>query len=190
MNVLRSLVFATRTEEIAGEINHGRLSGYLLKPVNFMLYTFSRDLAEKSINLVSSIIEVFGLILIFHVDLKYPHDWHTWVLFLVMALRRSHLAVFYFELHDRMLGVLDFGSLGAAISFGAVFGIHRWRLLPIGRAAADGAENYQQLPFPLPGFFPTSDISWKARFASNYQWVFNTAILDFGDLRDSTGRMG
>jgi ABC-type uncharacterized transport system permease subunit len=73
MNILRSLVFATRTEEISGEINHGRLSGYLLKPVNFMLYTFFRDLAEKSINLVSSIIEVAGLILLFHVDLKYPH---------------------------------------------------------------------------------------------------------------------
>src|ERR1700730_138455 len=82
MNILRSLVFATRTEEIAGEINHGRLSGYLLKPVNFMLYTLFRDLSEKSINLVSSIIEVFGLILLFHVDLIYPHDPQTWLLFL------------------------------------------------------------------------------------------------------------
>src|SRR5262245_753090 len=61
MNILRSLVFATRTEEIASEINHGRLSSYLLKPVNFMLYTLSRDLSEKSINLLSAIVEVFLL---------------------------------------------------------------------------------------------------------------------------------
>jgi len=85
MNVLKSLVFATRTEEIAGEINHGRLSGYLLKPVNFMLYTFSRDLAEKSINLVSSIIEVFGLLWIFHVQLQFPHSLSTWLVFLMSS---------------------------------------------------------------------------------------------------------
>jgi len=83
MNVLRSLVFATRTEEISGEINHGRLSAYLLKPVNFMLYTLFRDLSEKSINIVSSFIEVFGLVLIFHVDLKCPHDLQTWLLFFI-----------------------------------------------------------------------------------------------------------
>lgn len=91
MNVLRSLVFATRTEEIAGEINHGRLSGYLLKPVNFMLYTLSRDLSEKTINLVSSFVEVLGLILIFHVDLKFPHDIQTWMLFLAACVGATWL---------------------------------------------------------------------------------------------------
>jgi len=82
MNVLRSIVFTTRTEEIASEINHGRLSSYLLKPVNFLLYTLFRDLSEKSINLVSSIMEVIGLILIFKIKLQWPQDVHTWLLFL------------------------------------------------------------------------------------------------------------
>ena len=83
MNILRSLVFAGRTYEIAGEINHGRLSGYLLKPVNFILYTFFRYLAEKSINLVSSIIEVICLCLVLHVRIRWPHAGQTGVLFLV-----------------------------------------------------------------------------------------------------------
>src|ERR1017187_6810613 len=82
MNILRSLVFATRTEEITGEINHGRLSGYLLKPINFMLYTFSRDLSEKSINLVSAIIEVSGLIYLFDVHIMWPREIQTWLLFM------------------------------------------------------------------------------------------------------------
>src|SRR5262245_50194003 len=85
MNVLRSLVFATRTEEIASEINHGRLSAYLLKPVNFMLYTLFRDLSEKSINLVSSVIEVFGLMFIFGVKIQWPHSALTWLCFLLSA---------------------------------------------------------------------------------------------------------
>src|SRR6266436_3151970 len=82
MNVLRSVVFATRTEEIAAEINHGRLSAYLLKPVNFMFYTLSRDLSEKSINFVSSIIEVMGLIFIFGVKIQWPQNFASWLLFI------------------------------------------------------------------------------------------------------------
>ena len=86
MNVLRSIVFATRTEEIASEINHGRLSAYLLKPVNFMFYTLFRDLSEKSINFVSSIIEVLGLVLIFGVHIHWPQNIQSWLLFLVATL--------------------------------------------------------------------------------------------------------
>jgi len=86
MNVLRSLVFATRTEEIASEINHGRLSAYLLKPVNFMFYTLFRDLSEKSINFVSAIIEVFGLMLIFGVHIHWPQDVLSWALFVLSTL--------------------------------------------------------------------------------------------------------
>ena len=91
MNVIRSIVFATRTEEIAYEINHGRLSAYLLKPVNFMFYTLFRDLSEKSINLVSAFIEVLGLILIFHVNVHWPPNFQTWVLFLIAIVAATWL---------------------------------------------------------------------------------------------------
>jgi len=73
MNILRSFVFAGRTDEIAWEINKGLLSGYLLKPVNFVAYTFSRDLSEKSINLVSAIIEVLLLSKFLGVSIAWPH---------------------------------------------------------------------------------------------------------------------
>src|SRR5579863_3480794 len=78
MNILRSLVFASRTYEIAGEINHGRLSGYLLKPVNFFTYTLFRDLSEKSINALSAMIEVIGLSLLFKVRIQWPSSVATW----------------------------------------------------------------------------------------------------------------
>src|SRR5437763_8878340 len=82
MNILRSLVFAGRTDEVAWEINRGLLSGYLLKPVNFVAYTFSRDLSEKSINLVSSIIEVLVLSKILGASLAWPQHAATWLLFI------------------------------------------------------------------------------------------------------------
>ena len=83
MNILRSLVFAGSTDEIAWEINHGLLSGYLLKPVNFVAYTFSRDMSEKSINLLSAIIEVFVLSKILGIEIAWPQHGITWMCFLV-----------------------------------------------------------------------------------------------------------
>jgi ABC-2 type transport system permease protein len=81
MNILRSLVFATRTDQIPGEINQGRLSAYLLKPVNFVGYTFVRDLAEKSVNFVSAIIEVFVLMWVFDMPIRWPESPATWFYF-------------------------------------------------------------------------------------------------------------
>jgi len=81
INLLRGLVFATRTDQIPAEINHGRVSAYLLRPMNFTLYTFVRDLSEKSINLVSVVIEITGLIWIFHMPIRWPHEALTWLWF-------------------------------------------------------------------------------------------------------------
>ncbi len=85
MNVLRSLVFASQSWEVSMEINQGRLSSYLLRPINFMAYTFSRDMAEKSINLVSSIVEICGLIMVFKMVVQWPEEPITWLLFALSA---------------------------------------------------------------------------------------------------------
>ena len=86
MNILRSLVFAGKTDEIAWEINRGILSGYLLKPVNFMAYAFSRDLSEKSINLLSAIIEIAVLTWVLHIKIAWPHQVSSWIFFILSLL--------------------------------------------------------------------------------------------------------
>ena len=85
MNILRSLVFAGRMDEVAWEINHGRLSAYLLKPVSFMAYVFSREMSEKSINCVSAVIEVFALSKFFGIAMSWPQHAITWLLFAAAA---------------------------------------------------------------------------------------------------------
>jgi ABC-2 type transport system permease protein len=81
MNILRSLVFAGKSDEISWEINRGILSGYLLKPVNFMAYAFFRDLSEKSINLLSAIIEIAVLTWVLHIQISWPQHGSTWLFF-------------------------------------------------------------------------------------------------------------
>jgi len=80
-NILRGLVFGSRNDEIAYEINRGRLSAYLLKPVSFAGYTFSRDLAVKSINSLSAIIEVIVLAFILKAPIRWPHYLWQWLVF-------------------------------------------------------------------------------------------------------------
>ena len=96
MDLLRSFVFASRTWEISREINHGRLSAYLLKPVNFFFYTFSRDLSEKSTNIVSAVIEISLLSLIFHMKIQWPQSGWTWILFIVSVINATAM---YFVLN-------------------------------------------------------------------------------------------
>jgi ABC-2 type transport system permease protein len=86
MNILRSLVFATRTEEITAEINQGRLSIYLLKPMNFLYYTFFKDLSEKTINLLSAILEICVLVWVFDVNVQWPQSFMTWGLCIASML--------------------------------------------------------------------------------------------------------
>lgn len=86
MSLLRSIVFATRTDEVAMEINQGRLSGYLLKPVDFFTYTLSRDLAEKSINFLSCLCEIAGLYALFHVTLAWPSHMLSWIFFAIASM--------------------------------------------------------------------------------------------------------
>src|SRR6267142_7244343 len=81
MNILRSLVFAGKSDEIAWEINRGVLSGYLLKPVNFVAYAFSRDLSEKSINFLSALIEVWVLSKVLGIAIAWPRQGITWAWF-------------------------------------------------------------------------------------------------------------
>lgn len=153
MNVLRSLVFATRTEEIAGEINHGRLSGYLLKPVNFMLYTLSRDLSEKSINLVSAIIEIFGLIYLFHVQVHWPCTIAAWGLFIMASLGATWL---YFIL-SFMTGCWGFWtseSWGPRFLLELFLEFTAGAFFPLNVLPAMAQKIIQAFPSPYLGFFP------------------------------------
>ncbi|MCS6956572.1 MAG: ABC-2 family transporter protein [Patescibacteria group bacterium] len=60
-HILYSLIYATRTHEIAENIRSGEIINILTKPISFFKYHFIRDLADKVLNFSFSIIEVFIL---------------------------------------------------------------------------------------------------------------------------------
>ena len=46
-----AIVVSTKTADIAADINQGSLSNFLIKPMNYFLYWFSRDIGDKLMNI-------------------------------------------------------------------------------------------------------------------------------------------
>src|SRR5476649_1174410 len=67
--VVVAIIFSTRTTEVANDINEGNLSNYLVRPMSYFMYIFVRDIGDKLLNILFSIVEVGLLILLLKPDL-------------------------------------------------------------------------------------------------------------------------
>ncbi len=79
--ILRSLVLGQRSIDAAGEIADGRLANYLLKPLSYHLYWFTRDLADKFLNIAFSVGEVVLLYFVLRPPLFMQTDFLTLLAF-------------------------------------------------------------------------------------------------------------
>jgi ABC-2 type transport system permease protein len=61
-SLLQSIVFSSRTIDLAWKINRGEINNFLLKPISIFKFTFSIDAADKLLNLIFSFAEVCLLI--------------------------------------------------------------------------------------------------------------------------------
>lgn len=62
--ILKAIVLSARTVDVAGEISRGDLTNFLLKPVSYFKYWFSRDISSKALNLGFAAIETLILFII------------------------------------------------------------------------------------------------------------------------------
>jgi ABC-2 type transport system permease protein len=177
MNILRSLVFAGKTDELAWEINRGMLSAYLLKPVNFVAYALSRDLSEKSINLLSAIIEVLILAKLFHVAIAWPENPTTWLAFiaaLVGAVAMNFLLSF-------MVGCWGFWTAesgGARFCLELLLEFSAGAFFPLNVLPLHVQQVLQRFPSPYLVFFPMNVFLEKlpaslliSGFATQWIWI-------------------
>lgn len=62
--IVRAFVLSARAADVAGHVARGELSNYLVKPINYFKYWFTRDLSSKLLNIVFAVVEAFILYLI------------------------------------------------------------------------------------------------------------------------------
>lgn len=92
--LVRPLITSSRAIDIGGEISQGNLSNYLLKPVNYFRYWFTRDIASKSLNLIFAVFEFILLVVV----LKPPLFIQTNAVFLILFIFSLFLSVVLFFL--------------------------------------------------------------------------------------------
>ena len=56
--ILRALVFSDKTWEMLYEINTGKISSYLIRPISYIGFSLCRDAADKVTQLISAVLEV------------------------------------------------------------------------------------------------------------------------------------
>ncbi|MDO8503607.1 MAG: ABC-2 family transporter protein [bacterium] len=83
---VRSLVLSSTSSDVAGEIHNGRLTNFLLKPFSYIGYWFTRDLADKILGLVFSILEISIIIWIFKPPIILQRDPGIWLAFSVATI--------------------------------------------------------------------------------------------------------
>jgi len=94
VSFLRSIVVASRSVDLAGQIRKGDLTKLLLQPINLGNFWLTRDLADKSLNLFFTIFEVGLVIKLFKIDLFFPKNWETYLFFLISVA--SALILYFF----------------------------------------------------------------------------------------------
>lgn len=104
--LIGAIVYSTRTGTVGDQINNGEMSNFLIKPMSMFLYWFSRDIGDKAMNIVFSIVEIS---LVFAV-LRPPIFLQQNIFYIfasVIAIIFAILINFYFSL---LLGFIGFWS--------------------------------------------------------------------------------
>ncbi len=83
VNVIATLVLGTRTADIAANINDGTIINYLLKPISFFRYFAMEDVADKLLNLVFALFEVWLLMVVFKPPIAVPSNFLAGFIFLI-----------------------------------------------------------------------------------------------------------
>lgn len=89
--LIRALVFSARSVDVPSEISDGTISNYLLKPVAYFRYWFTRDVSSKALNFAFSVFEFIILAIIFKPALFMPISLNLIFLFLISLVIANYL---------------------------------------------------------------------------------------------------
>lgn len=102
--IVKAFVMSARAMDVGNDISTGDLSNYLIKPLNYFKYFFTRDIASKALNLAFAAFEFILLFLI----LKPPFVFQTNLLSIAGFVVAATLAMLIYSLILFLLSCLPF----------------------------------------------------------------------------------
>jgi len=155
--LVRSIVLSSRTIDVGGEINQGNLTNYLLKPLNFLVYWFSRDIADKLLNIFFTIFELT----LFFIIVKPLFFWQTNPTFLMTTVLAVILSIILYFYINFFLGMIAFwtpeswsGFWGPRFIFSIILEFFAGAIFPLDILPAPLFNLIKLTPFPYLIYFP------------------------------------
>jgi len=178
--IVRAIVFSARAVDVAGEIGRGDLSNYLIKPVNYFGYWFTRDISSKTLNLLFAFFEVIFLFTL----LKPPFYLQREPFFILGFLVSLFLAVF---IHFTLLFITSFVSFWMpSASWGTQFLVNMiiveflsGGLFPLDILPRTIQAVLSYTPFPYLIFFPIQVYLGKVGTQDILKGVFISFVWSF-----------
>lgn len=152
-SIIGSLVMSSRTFDVGDQINKGNLSVFLIRPINYFLYNFSKDIGDKAMNIVFCIFELSILILI----LKPPIFVQTNLSFLLPFFISLIVALILYFFFNFLIGFFGFWTpdvWAPRFIFTILIGFFAGGLFPLDLMPKQIFSVFQYLPFPYLMFFP------------------------------------
>lgn len=153
MSVLRSFAFTGRGWELVGDISSGRISGLLVRPIDYRGYSLALDMANKSVHLAAAILEIAVLMIIVKAPLYIPESPWTWVLFAAATLVSS-LVFFFLEFLIASFAFWTSESAGPLFCFELFLQFAAGAFFPLDVLPAAAQSVLNLTPFPYLVFFP------------------------------------
>jgi ABC-2 type transport system permease protein len=153
MNILRSFVFTGRGWELVGDISSGRISSYLVRPINYHGYSLALDLAQKTVHVLAAFLEVGFLIAVIRAPIYLPQQASTWLIFGISVIISS-LIFFFLEFMVSSLAFWTSESGGPLFCFELFLQFAAGTFFPLDVLPARLQKALNLSPFPYMVFSP------------------------------------
>lgn len=152
-SIVGAVVTSNRSYAIGQEINDGNLSNFLLQPINYFAYWFSRDIGDKLMNLIFSIVEIALIFII----IKPPFYFQTSLDFILFFIVSIILAIILYFFINILLGMIGFWSpdvWAPRFIFWILVGFFAGQYFPLDILPPTIYEIFKLLPFSYLIYFP------------------------------------
>lgn len=170
VNIIRSFVFGTQSRDVAQEINSGAFSNFLIKPVNYFAFVFSRELGERCLYLISSLLETVIFIVVLKVQLFWQTSIYLWLALAVSLV----LALFLYFLLSCLASLIAFWSreaMGPRFLFELLLEFASGAYLPLNILSGAIFETLKLFPFMYLVYLPISLYLGKVNPAQMRHWM-------------------
>jgi viologen exporter family transport system permease protein len=180
--------------QVATDIREGQMNGFLVKPINYLVYRFSLFVSNRLLYTTVTLPVVIGIFMVFSRYLQWPSRWEVWALtFVSVGLAALLQFLIAFSVALLAFWMLEISTVVFILySFEFFLSGH---MFPLGLIYPPIQEFLMWLPFPYELYFPISIFMakvsgvalWKGLAIQTF-WVIIAAFLATGLWRRGLGR--